>query len=261
MARPRSNSAWACGVHETGKLTLPSFSSLDTRAGVVEKATDSTVKARATRVTLVFGRFMSVSSSLETVGKRLGHTRSERVASQGSLLSLQRERSRVAPAHNGKAEVAGPFLGELRRPAVGWKPRRAGGAREPPPEHGQRLREPTADLGLPADRRHPVEPPHAGGNWRRPPGDPQGRKILGRHRAGPMPPHALLSVATAVATERRGLPRVEPGRGAQVLHGQAAVEESPEARRPVVSSRRGPDAAGGLRGVQAALGDIPHGLL
>src|SRR5215471_9674683 len=113
MARPRSNSAWACGVHETGKLTLPSFSSLDTRAGVVEKPTDTTVKARATRVALVIGRFMSVSSSLETVGERVGNTRSERVASQGSV-------ALTAGAQEGRAGAC--RAGACTRCSQRWSP-------------------------------------------------------------------------------------------------------------------------------------------
>ena len=52
-----------------------------------------------------------------------------------------------------------------------------------------------ATWAYPRNRRHAVEPAHAGGGRRRPPRDPQGREVDGQRGTGPLPAHPVLPVA------------------------------------------------------------------
>jgi hypothetical protein len=76
------------------------------------------------------------------------------------------------------------------------------------------------------------EPHHARGDRSSAPRDPESGKVRGERRAGELPAHSVLPVADERPPARGG----EPGGRPQVLHRQAALEEVPEARPPVVSA-------------------------
>ena len=179
----------------------------------------------------------SATSTASAGPARISATRSPRQESQ-THPGLSRTACRALPALRRRA---GCKLGNLRRSTA------------------SSLREPADDLGVPAGRRPAVD-----------------ASVTAPEEVGAVLLAIRKAEKSAASVEQVRCPLTRsyqwqqnvhrysgpnPAAESEILHRQAAVEEGPEARRPVVPPSGGANPPRGLPGAQSTLGGLSHGLL